>query len=284
MPRSSGSPVTRPGSTATDRKGRRIARLFRQHRLPDVLDARSFDIDAVVAADDIVISESEFEEDGYAACLIRTSGCSGIMIAGHQDRGRRRFSLAHELGHFHIPTHVDVGTRLLCADAALRTRSMDAARLEWEANDFATELLMPFRLFSRDVERRDASFQSVALLAAPDMYDVSLTAAAWRLVETSREMCALVVSIDGHVAWSVRSPSWRLPLPDVRRPTPVDTLAAAVLRGERPISTPESVDPRAWLSSADGRWVAPTELQLLESTHVVPRLNQIVSLLWTPEA
>lgn len=277
MPRSSSSPVA-------DRNGRRIAQLFRQHRLADVLDARSFDIDAVVAADDIIVAESEFEEDGYAACLIRTSGCNGIMIAGNQDRGRRRFSLAHELGHFHIPTHAAVGSRLVCADAALRTRSSDLARLEWEANDFATELLMPYRLFSRDVERRDASFQSVALLAAPDMYDVSLTAAAWRLVETSREMCALVVIVDGHVSWTVRSPSWRLPLPEVHRRVPAGTMAAAVQSGERPISVAESVDPRAWLASADGRWVAPADLRLLESTHAVPRLTQIISLLWVPEA
>lgn len=276
--------MPRFSSPAADRKGRHFAQLFRRYRLTEVLDARSFDIDAVLAEDDIIVVESEFEEDGYAACLIRTSGCNGIMIARNQDRGRRRFSLAHELGHFHIPAHAAVGSRLVCADAALRTRATDLARLEWEANDFATELLMPFRLFSRDVERRDASFQSVAVLAAPDMYDVSLTAAAWRLVETSREMCALVVSIDGHVAWSVRSPSWRLPLPEVRRPIPVGTMAAALLQGERPLNTPESVDPQAWLASADGRWVAPADLQLFESTHTVPRLNQILSLLWSPDA
>ncbi|MBC8089748.1 MAG: hypothetical protein H7Z40_20990 [Phycisphaerae bacterium] len=94
-----------------------------------------------------------------------------------------------------------------------------------------------------------------AVLAAPEMYDVSLTAAAWRLVETSREMCALVVSINGHVAWSVRSPSWRLPLPEVRRPIPVDTMAAAALQGELPLSTPEPIEPGTWLSLLmDDRW------------------------------
>ena len=272
------------GATTPNREGRRIAQLFRQVRLSDAMDARTFDLDLILAEDNLVVCESEFEETGYAACLIRTPAMSGIMIAGNQDPGRRRFSLAHELGHYHIPSHQAVGSTLMCADSALRTRSSDAARIEWEANDFATELLMPFRLFSRDVERRDVSFQTVATLSSSDMYNVSLTAAAWRLVETCREVCALVVSIDGKVAWSVRSNSWRLPLPDVGRPVPVGTMAAAVLQGERPISRAEALDPLTWLSSADGRWVASEDLRLFESTHAIPRLNQIISLLWVHES
>lgn len=90
-----------------------------------------------------------------------------------------------------------VGVSLFCSDSDLRTREADKRRLEWEANDFATELLMPRRLFAGDVANVDASCKTIAVLTSAEMYDVSFTAAAWRLTETTRESCALVVSTDG---------------------------------------------------------------------------------------
>ena len=142
---------------------------------------------------------------------------------------------------------------------------------------------MPRRLFAGDVAKIDASFKTVATLASAEMYDVSFTAAAWRLTETTRESCALVVSTDGVVEWVVCSDAWRYPLAERRRPLPGASMAAAVVRGEAPSAIPESVDPTAWLASSDGRVRPPGGLELLESTHAIPRLNQVLSLLWAVE-
>jgi hypothetical protein len=166
----------------------------------------------------------------------------------------------------------------------MRARSTDARRLEWEANDFATELLMPFARFAADVDRRDATFRGVAALAAPDMYDVSLTAAAWRLVETTREACALVVSAGGQVEWVVHSRAWRYLLAERRRPVPRGSAAEAVARGEQANPDAEEVDPGVWLAGTDGRASPPPAVTLSESTHAVPRLGQVLSLLWVAEA
>lgn len=278
-PRSSVPPAGR------DRVGRHIAQLFRQVRLEaDMRDRRRCDLEPILDEDGLEVCESEVADCGYAACLLRMpEGGGGIMIAGGQEPGRRRFSLAHELGHYHIPSHKDVGIALHCADADLRARSSDARVREWEANDFAVELLMPRRLFAEDVRNRDATFRTVAALAGADMYDVSLTAAAWRLVETTRDACALVVSVDGNVEWVVRSEAWRYPLAERRRPVPDGSAAAAVVRGETPSAAAEPLDPGIWLASSDGRWTAPAGVELLESTHAVPRLRQVLSLLWIPE-
>lgn len=281
----SGSP---PPSPAARRDGRDKAQLFRQYRLADQRDERRCDLEPILEADGIEVCEAWEQDCGYAACLVRPHDAAraGIMIAGGQGPGRRRFSLAHELGHFHIPSHRHVGVPVeglgltySCADAELRARARDARRIEWEANDFATELLMPARLFSRDVERLDVTFQAVSALAAPDMYDVSRTAAAWRVVETTREACALIVSVEGQVDWAVFSKAWRYPLAERRRPVPPGSVAAAVLRGEVPNDRAEPVDPLVWLSSTDGRWQAGG-VELLESTHSVPQLRQVLSLLW----
>ncbi len=265
--------------------GRQKAKLFRQYRLSaEERERRRCDLTPILAEDGLEVCESVVEDGGYAACLFRApEHGGGIMIAPGMDAGRRRFSLAHELGHYHIPSHELVGVSLFCSDSDLRTREADKRRLEWEANDFATELLMPRRLFAGDVAKIDASFKTVATLASAEMYDVSFTAAAWRLTETTRESCALVVSTDGVVEWVVCSDAWRYPLAERRRPLPGASMAAAVVRGEAPSAIPESVDPTAWLASSDGRVRPPGGLELLESTHAIPRLNQVLSLLWAVE-
>jgi len=286
MPTPPSRGATSPDPARQSREGRQKAQLFRQYRLPpDARDARRCDLDPILDEDGLEVCESQVADCGYAACLLRMpDGGGGIMIAAGQDRGRRRFSLAHELGHYHIPRHKNVGVALYCADADLRAREIDARRLEWEANDFATELLMPRRLFARDVAGREATFRTVTELADPGMYDVSLTAAAWRLVETSREACALVVSVDGHVEWLVRSEAWRYPLAEWRRPLPRGSAGEAVARGESPNPRAEPVDPLVWLSSSDGRWLGGDSVEMFESTHSIPRLGQVLSLLWAIEA
>jgi len=265
-----------------NRNGRQKARLFRQYRLTNgERDRRRCDLERILAEDNLEVCESELGECGYAACLVRdASHGGGIMIARDQDPGRRRFSLAHELGHFHIPTHHQVGFALWCADADMRARDRDAKRLEWEANDFATELLMPLRLFAADVGTREVSFRTAKLLAAPDMYDVSLTATAWRMVQTTRDACALVVSTHGQVDWVVRSEAWRFPLAERRRPVPVGSIAEAVCRGEAPGAAPEPLAPETWLADAEGGARDFNGVELFESTHAVPRVGQVLSLLW----
>lgn len=276
------SASSRAFASSRSRDGRQKAQLFRQYRLSaDERERRRCDLERILEEDGLEVCESELGDCGYTACLLRMSGQGGgIVIAQGQDPGRRRFSLAHELGHYHMPRHKDVGVALFCAEADLRARESDARRLEWEANDFATELLMPRRLFAADVGKREASFRTVAALAGPDMYDVSLTAAAWRVTETTREPCALVVSCDGQVEWIVRSDAWRYPLAERRRPLPTGSMAEAVARGEAPSATPETIDPAIWLAGTDGRLRVSAGIEMLESTHAVPRLRQVLSLLW----
>lgn len=272
------STFSRTPIRATNDTGRRVAQLFRQYR--GLQTMRAVDLEAVLAQDDLVVATSRSADPGYVACLVRTQGETGggIMIAAHQDAGRQRFSLAHELGHYHIPKHKDAGDRLRCADADLRARDSDRNAMEWEANDFAAELLMPRTLFSQDIRKRDVSFRTVECLAGPEMYNVSRTAAAWRLVQLTREACALVVSSGGKVQWVVRSDAFRYSVPERHQTVAHGTVAAGVFRGEISSDEPERVDAHQWLDSTHG-----LEVDLYESTFVIPSLNQTLSLLWVPE-
>lgn len=260
------------------RDGQRMARLFRQVR--ELGDNRACDLDSIAHEDEIEIVESRCRDPGYTACLMRApAGCPGglISLAPGQDRGRRRFSIAHEFGHYHIPKHARF-TRTPCAERDLRARSTDARQAEWEANDFAAELLMPTRLFSTDVDGREPSFELVARLASPDFYDVSFTAAAWRLVQTTSEACALVVTSRGTVEWIARSTAFRYRMAERRQRIRPGTAAAAVLAGEAANPALERVEWHTWLDREPDY-----EAEVWESTHAIPSLGQVLSLVWVVE-
>lgn len=107
--------------------------------------------------------------------------------------GRKRFAVAHEIGHWVL--HGGVSQLALCtSDDLVDYRS---STIEIEANAFAGELLMPSASFGRLCKEPD--LEVVRTLA--DTYKVSLTAAALRFVEESKQDSAVVFSVDGHVKW-----------------------------------------------------------------------------------
>jgi len=256
-----------------EREGLRVAKLFRQYRVGT--NVRCCDLAALCEEDSLECVDSRFAAPGYAALLMRsTDGVGGLIaLQPGQDRGRRRFSIAHELGHYHIPRHKHV--QGYCADRDMRARSTDARRQEWEANDFATELLMPRRLFADDARKLDVSVTSAIRLGVREAYDVSVMAAAWRIVQVTREPAAMVVCVDGRVEWFYRSDAFSLPLTERGQRLHADTLAAAAFRERSGSAMPHEVDPATWLDS-------PTNVRgsLLESTHYIPSLNQVISVLW----
>lgn len=255
------------------REGRRIAQLFRRHR--NVGEGRACNLSQILDDDGIDVVESDHEAPGFDACLVCIGESAGIMVPRAQDPGRRRFSLAHELGHFHIPAHRKANIQGGCLEPDLRAREGDTAQQEWEANDFATELLMPFKHFSQDVAKFDVSVAGAVKLAGPDMYNVSTVAAAWRVMQTTAEAAALVVSVDGCLRWMVKSAAFRIWLPERNQQLHPDTLAAAAFRREGFSETPREITMGAWLDQA----TLPSGV-LLESTYGIERLNQVVSILW----
>jgi hypothetical protein len=279
------APSRSPGSQALfnapgESEGLRIAKLFRKHRVGG--DVRRCDLDAICIEDELEQVEARHAGDSYTACLCRSEdGIGGlIVLAPGQERGRKRFSIAHELGHYHIPKHKQSGAGGVCSDRDMRG-SHHALRLqEREANDFATEVLMPRRAFTEDAKKLDISIAAARTLASPDYYDVSGMAATWRIVETTREPAAMVVSVDGRVEWMVRSASFRIHLPERGQLLHEQSVAAEAFRSRSTIANPSDVPMPAWIDEQ----MASVSGTLLESSLYIPTLNQVVSLLWLTDA
>ena len=115
-------------------------------------------------------------------CEAHILGCDGkalITVKEDVSARRKRFSIAHELGHWRFHR----GQTLVCRVDESQPR--EGRSPEKVADAYAADLLMPRYIFepmARQFEK--FSFKSIASLA--DAFNASLTAAAIRLIELDR--------------------------------------------------------------------------------------------------
>jgi Zn-dependent peptidase ImmA (M78 family) len=110
---------------------------------------------------------------------------------------RRRFAIAHQLGHFLLKTHR--GDRQCSGrDLGEARRDTDHRKEEMQANRFAAGYLMPKPWFTAFVETLGKpSVAHLPVLART--YGVTIEAAASRYVDLTQAMCGFVFVKDGLV-------------------------------------------------------------------------------------
>lgn len=132
------------------------------------------------------------ENPGFSGALIKSGDRFGIVCFSNNNRGFLNFTLAHELGHYHLPGHPD----LLFANG--RTQHLSRAGFvssdehETEADHFAAALLMPKRFVKQVLAKAEPGLASVRRMA--DDLGTSLTASAIRYAKLSPDPVAVVVS------------------------------------------------------------------------------------------
>jgi hypothetical protein len=134
---------------------------------------------------------------GCLARLVR-KGNRGVIRTklGIREPGRKRFAIAHELGHWFL--HEKESQYFVCT--AEQMRDYKGSPLEVEANIFASELLMPTYLFRPLAQDAPPTLEIVSDLSAT--FVTSLTATGMKFVDLNRHECVLVLSTNGKVIWS----------------------------------------------------------------------------------
>lgn len=141
---------------------------------------------------------------GFEGGLITDADRSfGFILASGGYEPRRRFTVAHELGHFLMPKHVpDEPGRFLCSRADMLRLDMKEAdrraRMEAEANRFASLILMPPAALRRALGAcRGPDLQHVLKLAKD--FDVSKEAMGRAYTAYHDDPVAIVVTKDGRI-------------------------------------------------------------------------------------
>lgn len=188
---------------------------------------------------------------------------------------RRRFSIAHELGHLEM--HPRVSSVSLCSKDDLddwRTSEISSNR-EQEANAFAAALLMPQRFFEPMCREKEPSLEFIQELAS--RLDTSLTATALRYTQFCDDAIAVVFSQNNIIRWFRGSKEFRElgAFVDVKTRLDPDSTAFAVYRGGGS-SRQKRVRLSSWL--AEGNYKQnPT---IVEQSWAMPNYDGVLTLLW----
>ena len=223
--------------------------------------------------------------EGAEARLVVGRG-SGIITVSTtvENPRRRRFSIAHELGHFEM--HRFKKALSICLEDDINDGiriSAESEIFENEANEFASAFLLPERFFAglcRDVE---PSFDHIAELS--DDFDVSLTATALRYLFFCNEPLAIVFSQNNRIRWFQGSKDFeeiREDLGffiDVRSRLDPSTRAALFFQGRSIPPKARNIDAAAWFTP--GRYHHGATIK--EQSIAMPSHNSVLTLLWIDE-
>lgn len=179
-----------------------------------------------------------------------------ILINKRSSIERRRYSLAHELGHFLCNWHRPiVAGGFLCSrqDMAIPSGDQVHIRQESEANRFAIELLAPSRMLTRYLNRLPDLEQVLAVHAA---LQISKTAAARRYANLHREPLAVVFATNGLFQYADRGPGF--PFIKLERGDPLPHIPPV---GGDGISEMSDADPTAWPGL---EWKTELSVQVLQ--------------------
>jgi hypothetical protein len=126
--------------------------------------------------------------DGCEARIIGNGDQAIITVNSRSHPRRRRFSLAHELGHWKFHR----GRILVCRSDEIGRVGEGQTLTERTADNYAADLLMPWYLF-RPMVRTHPKLNFRNIRAIADTFDTSLTSTVIRFVE-SGEFPAMLVS------------------------------------------------------------------------------------------
>lgn len=255
------------------RAARRVAKAAAEKLLTRYAVERAEHILLDEIADDLGVEVVAGPLKGAVARLVRSKDRARIRVSESvKHRGRRRFCVAHELGHHLMDS--DDGRWVRCLEEDLEEFG-DRRLVEARANLFAAEFLLPDRLLRKqcDVARVNLS---VPRTIASD-FEVSLTAAAIRFTDLCPEACALVYSVDAAVSWVKRNEGFRGWL--LGRGSRLVAGSVASDLAQRRVVEDRAVEvaARVWLPDETKR-----SREIVEHSVRLESQNAVLTLLWIP--
>lgn len=228
----------------------------------------------------------ELDLEGKDGRIVSYLGKSVITVnSSISDAGKKRFTAAHEFGHFEL--HKDLA---VTADTQYEMCNWyQSGSHEKEANDFASELLMPIKMFQKECTGKKFGPQLIEHLA--NTFIVSRTAAILKFVQAGNHPILLVCTKDNKVRWWKMSkemetaehdfiPSWLRYKIKITSglPPPVDSVAGQLMKSGRSQHTTERVQE---IEKSTWFLTHPKEKSLVyEYCNFIPQYNFALSVVW----
>ncbi len=234
-----------------------------------ISEPKEIDLEAIAYCQGAIV---EYEPlDGCEAMIVGDEKRAIITVNSRSGDERRRFSVAHEIGHWHHHR----GRRLFCAAGDIGNPRHDALNPERQADDFASDLILPeFMLRPLAMKIRKVTIATASDIATE--FNASLTATLIKLAKLDRFPIMLVChGLDGLRWWSPqgRFREWWWPAKQLDK----QTYAYEMLFNGSNDGHPHKIDADAWFNfkGADRSEITEQSLRLPG--------NQILSILTLPD-
>jgi len=230
--------------------------------------------DLAQIAERIGLRIEEVDAQAFEGSLVRAlSGPKGIIAIKKTIREptRKRFTIAHEIGHYIIPGHRTLEN--VCTTGMVETWLENLLKPESQANEFAVELLLPARNVRGPLRLGDPSLDTIARVA--NQFETSLTATALRFINLTDLACAVVWSERNRARWYRKSKGLPFYLPKEILPCE-GSHASRVAKGRDGQKDFAQVSSETWLDHRDADRVE----RVLEHSVQLPNYDAVLTLLW----
>lgn len=239
-----------------------------ENRLIDlgITEPRSIDVEAIAWDEGVRVQYGDLS--GCEARLVGFGDRGIVTIRKGSDERRKRFSLAHELGHWNYHR----GRSFSCRAGDWIDGYSTKPPEEREADEYAADLLMPaymFKPLARAI--KCPTFDSIQDLA--DQFSTSLTATAIRLVDINVWPLLLVCHSTQGRAWFKRSKD----IPDrwfPQKELDEDSIAFDRLFGNKDRIRSQKINADAWFDRRGSE-----RFEIVEDAIRISS-SQVLTILW----
>lgn len=243
-----------------------------------ITDPLQLPIEVIIKSKNIIIKEEDIEGSEGRILMNENSGIITLdSKITHQ--AKRRFILAHELGHFELHRHINMGYS--DNDESLNHYYQNNyAPEELEANEFAAELLMPSILFRGECEGKIFDHKVIEYLS--DRFAVSKTAAILKFVKDNNgnHPVFVVCCQDNKMKWFKKSHDWiHYSLFQKGLTPPYGSVAFEVFQKGMKYFGEEKTQP-IWKSDWFAMKDDEIDSRFFEYCLYVPTLNYMISVIW----
>jgi len=146
-------------------------------------NAYEIPVDPVKLAEElkIKIKNTSFNDDDVSGIISIRDGENFILVNIEDSYERKRFTVAHELGHYFLHLQKENGEEI---DMHRKTGNENLSSKEREANQFAAALLMEKDLITNEFKKlSELGFfsESEVISALSNLFQVSISAVTFRL-------------------------------------------------------------------------------------------------------
>ena len=190
--------------------------------------------------------------------------------------GKKRFVIAHELGHFEMHRNVIV----VHNDTDATLEFFKNGHQETEANEFASELLMPEHLFKKECDGK--KFSPDLLRQLSDRFKTSITSVAYKYFELGSHPICLFYSHNNKVLYWKRPDNYPHFINDRTKLTPPDDSVATEFFEKRKIYSKEQSKQPIWKSTwfELKNWENDNNFKFFEYCIITPTYNTVLSIVW----